>query len=217
MRVLCQGRAATGPGRPRRRFHASTRQETGPRHPAAVPVPRHGVASAASCAARLSKSRLLHRRDSWQSDAHGTDRRPGRSGGRGLQAANLPGSIATRRCPVHREGCFSPSPFGFFPLTINAGSVVVPIRNLSTACAAERPSRIAHTTSDWPRRISPAVNTLRYGGLIRVGVGGDALPRWSSATLRDFQHSFMQRMHEAHGEQRPRSAVDLEFRARHVA
>jgi hypothetical protein len=40
------------------------------------------------------------------------------------------------------------------------GSSVEPIRNLSTACAAWRPSRIAHTTSDWPRRMSPAVKTL---------------------------------------------------------
>ena len=40
------------------------------------------------------------------------------------------------------------------------GSVVEPIRNLSTACAAWRPSRIAHTTSDWPRRMSPAANTF---------------------------------------------------------
>jgi hypothetical protein len=40
------------------------------------------------------------------------------------------------------------------------GNTVDPIRNLSTACAACRPSRIAHTTSDWPRLISPAANTL---------------------------------------------------------
>src|SRR5262249_30855995 len=40
------------------------------------------------------------------------------------------------------------------------GSVVDPIKNLSTACAASRPSRIAHTTSDWPRRMSPAANTF---------------------------------------------------------
>ena len=44
--------------------------------------------------------------------------------------------------------------------TAQRGSVVDPIRNLSTACAHCRPSRIAHTTSDWPRRISPAANTL---------------------------------------------------------
>ena len=40
------------------------------------------------------------------------------------------------------------------------GSDVVPIRNLSIAWAHWRPSRIAHTTSDWPRRMSPAANTF---------------------------------------------------------
>ena len=40
------------------------------------------------------------------------------------------------------------------------GRVVVPIRNLSIAWAHWRPSRIAHTTSDWPRRMSPAANTF---------------------------------------------------------
>src|SRR5262249_53125923 len=40
------------------------------------------------------------------------------------------------------------------------GSVVVPIKYLSTACAHWRPSRIAQTTSDWPRRMSPAANTF---------------------------------------------------------
>ena len=40
------------------------------------------------------------------------------------------------------------------------GRSVLPIRNLSMACAAWRPSRIAQTTSDWPRRISPAANTF---------------------------------------------------------
>jgi len=34
-----------------------------------------------------------------------------------------------------------------------------PIRNASTPCAASRPSAIAHTISDWPRRASPAANT----------------------------------------------------------
>ena len=42
------------------------------------------------------------------------------------------------------------------------GSVVDPIRNLSTECAAWRPSRIAHTTSDWPRRMSPQANTFGF-------------------------------------------------------
>ena len=40
------------------------------------------------------------------------------------------------------------------------GSTDEPIRNVSIACAACRPSRIAQTTSDWPRRRSPAANTL---------------------------------------------------------
>src|ERR1700730_9414795 len=40
------------------------------------------------------------------------------------------------------------------------GSRLVPIRNSSTARAHWRPSRIAQTTSDWPRRISPAANIL---------------------------------------------------------
>ncbi len=40
------------------------------------------------------------------------------------------------------------------------GSVLAPMRNSSTARAHWRPSRIAHTTSDWPRRMSPAAKTL---------------------------------------------------------
>jgi len=40
------------------------------------------------------------------------------------------------------------------------GKFVDPIRNRSIACAHRRPSRIAHTTSDCPRRMSPAENTF---------------------------------------------------------
>src|SRR6266851_4242057 len=40
------------------------------------------------------------------------------------------------------------------------GRFVVPIKNSSMARAQRRPSRIAHTASDWPRRISLAENTL---------------------------------------------------------
>ncbi len=43
---------------------------------------------------------------------------------------------------------------------LQRGSSDCPIRNASTERAHWRPSRIAHTTSDWPRRMSPAVNTL---------------------------------------------------------
>jgi hypothetical protein len=40
------------------------------------------------------------------------------------------------------------------------GNSEVPMRNSSTALAHWRPSRIAHTTSDWPRRVSPAAKTF---------------------------------------------------------
>src|SRR5260370_948069 len=41
-----------------------------------------------------------------------------------------------------------------------AGSVLEPMRNASTARAAPRPSLIAQTTSDWPRRQSPAATIV---------------------------------------------------------
>ena len=44
--------------------------------------------------------------------------------------------------------------------SIYRGSTDDPIRNSSTARAAWRPSRIAHTTSDCPRRMSPAAKTF---------------------------------------------------------
>jgi hypothetical protein len=40
------------------------------------------------------------------------------------------------------------------------GRSVFPIRNVSIDRAHSRPSRMAQTTSDWPRRMSPAVNTF---------------------------------------------------------
>jgi hypothetical protein len=40
------------------------------------------------------------------------------------------------------------------------GNRLDPITNSSTARAAWRPSRMAHTTRLWPRRMSPAANTL---------------------------------------------------------
>ena len=40
------------------------------------------------------------------------------------------------------------------------GSRLDPIRNASMARAHCRPSRIAHTTKDWPRRMSPAAKTF---------------------------------------------------------
>jgi hypothetical protein len=45
-------------------------------------------------------------------------------------------------------------------LQAHRGSTLQPIRNSSTARAACRPSRMAHTTRLWPRRMSPAAKTL---------------------------------------------------------
>jgi ornithine cyclodeaminase len=42
------------------------------------------------------------------------------------------------------------------------GRSLRPVRKRSMAWAACRPSRIAHTTRDWPRRISPAANTFLW-------------------------------------------------------
>src|SRR5215470_11598554 len=42
---------------------------------------------------------------------------------------------------------------------MGAGSAEEPIRYASAAAAADLPSAIAHTISDWPRPISPATNT----------------------------------------------------------
>jgi hypothetical protein len=44
--------------------------------------------------------------------------------------------------------------------TSHLGKFVVPIKNVSIDRAHSRPSRIAHTTSDCPRRMSPAENTF---------------------------------------------------------
>ncbi len=45
------------------------------------------------------------------------------------------------------------------------GKRLAPIRNSSIARAHCRPSRIAQTTSDWPRRMSPAANS--FGTVVR--------------------------------------------------
>ena len=43
---------------------------------------------------------------------------------------------------------------------IYRASSLLPIRNVSIDRAQSRPSRMAQTTSDWPRRMSPAENTF---------------------------------------------------------
>lgn len=46
------------------------------------------------------------------------------------------------------------------PRPLHRGNDDDPVRNSSTARAHCRPSRMAQTTSDWPRRMSPAAKTL---------------------------------------------------------
>ena len=69
-----------------------------------------------------------------------------------------PGSIK-RWVPALRSGVSHAAPrpgqgFGYL------GKPVDPIRKVSMARAHSRPSRIAQTTSDCPRRMSPAENTF---------------------------------------------------------
>lgn len=68
---------------------------------------------------------------------------------------------------------------GGTPLHCSHGSVVSPIKYLSTPFAARRPSAIAQTTNDWPRAMSPAAKTpgtlVIFSSLIRT------LPRSSIA------------------------------------
>jgi hypothetical protein len=57
---------------------------------------------------------------------------------------DFPGLVLRRRSKVRDRSYFAPLSFR---------------RYSATACAAARPSEIAQTTSDCPRRISPAANT----------------------------------------------------------
>src|SRR3546814_8005154 len=68
----------------------------------------------------------------------------------------LYGALAS---PVNRKvGIFHKSE-KYRPASAQRGNTLLPIRNLSTACAHCRPSRMAHTTSDCPLRMSPQENT----------------------------------------------------------
>ena len=83
--------------------------------------------------------------------AHGKDTR---NGMRMLATAVL--HRRSRKKSGSRRAAFA----GSGTAAAQRGSSDAPIRNSSTARAHWRPSRIAHTTSDWPRRMSPAVNTF---------------------------------------------------------
>src|SRR5699024_3719258 len=60
---------------------------------------------------------------------------------------------------------------------------VYPIRDSSTALAASRPSRIAHTTRDWPRLISPAAKTRGTEEAYPSGFVATFV-LWSTSTLK---------------------------------
>ncbi len=53
-----------------------------------------------------------------------------------------------------------PATVEVMPCRVHRGNDDDPIRNSSTARAHCRPSRMAQTTRDWPRRMSPAANTF---------------------------------------------------------
>jgi hypothetical protein len=79
--------------------------------------------------------------------------------GHGMMGAGACQLVEGRISPMGYCGCMPPWARDAFAST-QRGRSVFPIRNLSMACAAWRPSRMAQTTSDWPRRMSPAANTF---------------------------------------------------------
>lgn len=72
--------------------------------------------------------------------------RPGHDGSGAGSGAILPEPARARR-PGPPAGAYL------------RGRMLSPVRWMSMAWAAWRPSRMAHTISDWPRRMSPAANT----------------------------------------------------------
>jgi hypothetical protein len=85
---------------------------------------------------------------------HGTSRRiaPQRNLGRFESEADVASSRYAGRSRRPRSCGVDCDP--------HRGRFVAPIKNLSIDCAQRRPSRMAQTTSDWPRRMSPAENTF---------------------------------------------------------
>ena len=111
----------------------------------AQPRPAGQTAQAGSRAARASPASRCCRARSRRS--------------RAVRAARANG--ARRRRPITaRRAASSDCSGNVSQHAVQRGSVVDPIRNLSIAFAHWRPSRIAHTTSDCPRRMSPAANTF---------------------------------------------------------
>ena len=76
-----------------------------------------------------------------------------------------------------------------------------------------RPSRIAQTTSDWPRRMSPQAKILGTRGLVVDRRCALTLPRGSSSTPRLLDHARLARAQEAHRQQHE-VGLELELAAR---
>ncbi len=74
-------------------------------------------------------------------------------------ARSLPGIYTGPRCSFLRRGSFMRG-ICRPPPGVQRGRSEAPVRKVSTACAHWRPSSMAQTTSDCPRRMSPALNTF---------------------------------------------------------
>ena len=99
-----------------------------------------------------------------------------------------------------------------------AGSVLVPIRKASIARAAPRPSLMAQTTSDWPRRQSPAAKTPGDVRGERAVLGFEGFPVAARPLRFDAEHFADRqfRAEEAGGQQHEVGGPDL-FAAGHFA
>ena len=132
------------------------------------------VLPAAARRRRGGKRQLRHRRRVQPGAARRRDRRTrSRRRRRAVRAGARVGGAATPTGPTTASDATAavaatpprrkrrlPAPFRFVREPGQRGSSEDPIRNSSTARAHCRPSRIAQTTSDWPRRRSPAANTF---------------------------------------------------------
>ena len=130
------------------------RRRTGRRH-----LPQHGADRAAARGPCAGRTRAHPRRDHAGGRAL-AQRRRARDRQSGAAGRRDRGPILRAPRPVGRR----PSRSRSGASARQRGSSLSPIRNASTECAACRPSRIAQTTSDWPRRMSPAANT--FGTLV---------------------------------------------------
>ena len=96
-------------------------------------------------------------------------------------------------------------------VTRQRGRSDAPIRNSSTARAHWRPSRIAQTTRDWPRRMSPQEKTFCTARLVVGDVGLD-VAAWIERDGGLFDQTVLARTDKAHG-QKHEVGLELEVAA----